>query len=34
MAEAFNLLNRANFGTPTGNLSSPAFLTLSSTSDP
>lgn len=34
MAEAFNLTNRTNFGTPNGNLSSPAFLTVSSAGSP
>jgi hypothetical protein len=33
-AEAFNLLNRSNFGAPNGNASSPAFGTITSTYDP
>jgi hypothetical protein len=34
MAEAFNLTNRTNFGSPNGNLSSPAFLNVSSAGRP
>jgi hypothetical protein len=34
MAEAFNVTNRTNFSTPNGNLSSPAFLTVSSAGSP
>ena len=33
-AEAFNVLNRTNFGAPNGNASSPAFGTITSTYDP
>jgi hypothetical protein len=34
LAEAFNVTNRVNFGTPNGNLSSPGFLTVSSAGRP
>jgi hypothetical protein len=34
MAEAFNLTNRVNFGTPNGNLSSLAFLTVATAGAP